>query len=187
MATFAEKEAQLGLKKFADSPRGTMFTAPGQRKMEDGFMVCPLVRRLDGFVTPELASTYAEMVEAADAWVAQHPDLDQFVRVMPLTEVGDDFITRMHFAMRGTTAFAPDEDDDEIPPEVPVELEEMRAAFQAAKGKLTDPKSKIIERVLERNLAEPSSLTFFDDQEAAFFIVEPHIREEDLKEFAEAG
>ena len=107
------------------------------------------------------------------------------MRVMPITEVGEDFITRMHVIMRGTTAYAPDEDEDEFPADIPDELQEMRAAFQAAKGKLSDPKSKIIERVLERNLMEPSSLTFFDDQEAAFFIVEPHIREADLKEFAE--
>lgn len=81
------------------------------------------MRKLGGFITPELARTYAKMVEAADAWVAAHPDLDQFVRVMPITEVGEDFIMRMHVAMNGTTAYAPDEEEDEFPADIPDELQ----------------------------------------------------------------
>jgi hypothetical protein len=184
VTTFAERESELGLKKFLDSPRGTMFIADDSQVVDqDGFLVRPLVRRLDGFITPALVDVYAEMVEASDRWVARHPDLDRFVRVMPITEVGEDFITRMHFSVTSTSAFAREEEDDR--PEIPVQVQEMREAFRTAKGKFTDAKSKIIERVLARNLMEPSSLTFFDDQDAAFFVMEPHIREADINEFSE--
>lgn len=187
MVNFEQRKAELGLKVALPSSRGTMFLADSSHIRDiDGLFVTPLVRRLDGFVTPELRNAYVEMVEACDAWVAAHPELDRVVRVMPLLEVGEDFIVRAHIPYTSTAEYE-NTPEDEVDLEVPGELAEMRAIFREAQGKLGDPKSMIIERVLARNLLRPSGLTFFDEEESAFIVIEPHIRAEDLEEFARLG
>jgi hypothetical protein len=179
-------QGELELRELLSNERGTMFVSgPGTTKDFNGWMALTLVRKLDGFITPALAGDYADMVEAAAQWIASNPELDHFVEVLPVTEVGSDFIARPHLSFSyATSAYDAASDEPELSvPEAPEELALMREAFTAARGVLKDPKSKVIERVLERNIMQPSGLTVFDG-EGQFVILEPHIKEADLLEWA---
>jgi hypothetical protein len=182
--SFAEVQAELGLQELLQAERGTMFVSGLETTQEiNSWTALTLVRTLDGFITPELKDDYVEMVAQAAKWIAAHPELDHFVEVLPISEVGTDFIARPHVLFSYATSAYNASAEDLSVPDAPEELELMREAFSAARGVLKDPKSKIMERVLERNIMSPSGLTVFDG-EGQFLILEPHINAADLQEWA---
>lgn len=184
MRSFADVKAEMGLRKLLETERGTMFVSgPDTTQEINGWTALTLVRTLDGFITPALKDDYVDMVAEAAKWIAAHPELDHFVEVLPISEVGTDFIARPHVLFSYATSAYDANAEDLSVPDAPEELELMREAFGAARGVLKDPKSKIMERVLERNIMAPSGLTVFDG-EGQFVILEPHIKEADLQEWA---
>src|SRR5436305_923928 len=109
MRQFTDIAAELGLKKYLDSPFGTLYFIP--------FAVgAPsiVVRRFDGEWPPELAAPYAELIRAAQRWIERHPGLARLVRVEQPVEVGSDFVARKHHRYHvSTDAYV----DWENPPE----------------------------------------------------------------------
>ena len=147
MRDFNEIAAQYHLKKFLDSASGTLYFIP----YEQGAPAL-VVRRFDGELPPTLTVPYADLTRAAKQWIDSHVDLARLVRVEQPLEVGRDFIARKHHRHYvPTTAYA----NWDEPLEPPPELDELRAAFQAAQNLSCKPRDRLISNVLaQRSRAE---------------------------------
>jgi hypothetical protein len=181
MREFADIQRDLGLKKFLDSPLGTLYFvpfAPGAPRV--------IVRHFDSELPPTLVEPFADLVRAAQQWIEHRPELARLVRVEQPVEVGGDFVARKHHTYyTSTDAYVEWED----PPEPPEEFEQMRSAFRAAVGESADPKDAIIETVLARSLLEPTGKTYFgesdkNESEGQFIVVEPKLTREDVERWA---
>jgi hypothetical protein len=179
MSEFVEVQRALGLKKFCDSPLGTLYAvpySPGVPRV--------MVRRFDRELPVTLVQPFAEFVQAAQRWIDDRPALVRLVRIEQPVEVGRDFISRNYLLYYTSTDAYVDWED---PPEPPEELEQMRSAFREAAGKSADPKDIIIEAVLARSLLEPTGKTVFNEEEGRFIVVEPKMTREDVERWAALG
>jgi hypothetical protein len=167
MREFTDIQHDLQLKKFLESPLGTMYFVPyepGRPRV--------IVRHFDRDLPPSLVPAFASLTRAAQEWIAGHPALDRLVRVAQPLEIGRDFITRDHFTYYTSTSSYQDDDEDERPPEPPGELVEMRQAFKDASDSAVDAAEAIVQAVLTRSLLEPTGKTFFHEGEGRFIVVE---------------
>lgn len=166
MRKFQEIQDELKLKKFLDSPMGTLYfvpSAPDRPRV--------IVRHFDSQIPVSLVESFASLTQSASVWTVDHPPLDRLVRVVLPNEIGQDFITREHFTYyTSTESYELDEDDQ--PPEPPDELEVMRDAFRNACTAISGSADAIIETVLSRSLLEPTGKTFFDENVRSFIVVE---------------
>lgn len=179
MRDFREIYDELALKKFLDSPAGTLYFVP---YAPDRPRV--IVRHFDSQLPIALVSPFASLTRAAHDWLADRPVLDRLVRVVMPREVGQDFIAREHFTYyTSTESYELDEED--LPPEPPAELDEMRDAFRDACGATADERDAIVETVLARSLLEPTGKTFFHESERRFFIVELKPTRDELERWAQ--
>jgi hypothetical protein len=176
MRDFNAIHQELGLKKFCESPLGTLYfvpSRPGSQRV--------MVRRFDSELPASLANSYADFIQATQHWLERRTELSRLVRVLQPIEVGKDFVARPHLSYYTSTSTYVTSDD---PPEIPEALEEMRNAFRAAIGTSADPREDIIEAVLARSLLEPSGKTVFFESEGRFVVVEPKPTREELERWA---
>ena len=179
MRDFTDIQRELGLRRFLQSPLGTLHAVPVTR--ENPHVRRLMVRHFDSELPPALVKPFAELIQGAQRWVERHPAVDGLVSIEQPVEIGRDFIVRKyHMYHASTDAYV----DWEDPPEPPVELERMRNAFRVAMGKSPDPRDSIIETVLARSLLEPSGKTYFSESKGRFVVVEPKPTREELERWA---
>jgi hypothetical protein len=179
MRKFAEVQAELGLKKFLDSPLGALYFVPSLPG-KPGI----IVRHFDRDVPPALTGAFADLVNAAQQWIEEHPLVARYARVQLPIEVGQDFVSRQHHIYYTSTRSYEDYEDDEDPPEPPDELAEMRSSLQQALGHPASEKESIIEAVLARSLLEPTGKVYFNDDEGRFIVVEPKVTPQEIERWA---
>lgn len=166
MRQFDEISQQLGLKRFLDSPSGTLYYIP--RPASDD--AATMVRRFDGTLPPSSIPAYVDLARAAQAWLDRHPALAACIRVEQPFEAGADFVARRHhYYYVALSSYDPD--DDEAPPP-PDELLALRAAFADARGRSTDARDGLVGDVLSRSILAATGKTFFEGAEHRFVIVE---------------
>ncbi len=179
MREFSDIRDQLGLKKFLDSPMGTLYFvpyAPGKPRV--------IVRHFDSQLPVSLVAPFASMTKAAHDWLSRRPDLAGKARVVLPDEVGRDFIAREHFTYyTSTESYELDEED--MPPDPPAALFEMREAFSEACGRSDGAIDAIIESVLARSLIEPTGKTFYNESEGLFIIVELKPTRDELERWSQ--
>ncbi len=179
MRDFADLESEPGLKKFCDSPLGTLYMV-----LDDRGVPTRMLRHFDTLVPAALTSAYASLVEHCRLWIEQRGDLARRVTLEPLLEVGRDFVARrFHVYLAATRAYVEWED----PPEVPEELGEMRGVFNRERSSSASAGDTLLQTVLARSLAEPTGKTYFDEVQQRFVIVEPKILPEDVRRWSEQG
>ena len=176
MREFSNIQIELGLKKFLESPLGTLYFVPftpgGARVM---------VRHFDKSLPTTLVKPFADLIQAVHQWVENREMLADLVKVERPIEVGKDFVARKHYSYYTSTSTYV---DAEYPPEPPEELEQMRSILRAEIGQSDDPKDAIIEVILARSLLEPTGKTYFNEIEGRFIIVEPKLTREDVEGWA---
>ena len=166
MRNFNEIQKELELKKFLDSPLGTLYFVPyalGKPRI--------IVRYFDGELPPYMTGTFASLTKATQEWLDEHTYVGRFVRIAQPIEIGADFIAREHFTYYTSTESYVDY-GDELPAESPVELMEMRDVFRNEYKRDSDEKESIVKDVLARSLLEPTGKTYFREDERRFIIVE---------------
>ena len=176
MRNFASLRNEPGLRKFSDSPLGTLYMLLDAR----GYPLA-MLRHFDSLVPPSLVGAYAAMIELASQWIEARPELGSLVEVERLSEVGNDFVARrFHVYGPALNAYA----DVEDPPEIPDELAAMQTAFRAALSRSLEPHNRLIETVLVRSLLEPTGKTYFDEPRRRFVVVELKLHPEDLSRWS---
>jgi hypothetical protein len=173
MRTFENISKELGLKKFVFSETGTLYFVPAGEGTPR-----VIVRYFNGTIPAADVMAFARLILALGKWVELRPELARFVRIEQPIEVGYDFIARPHHTYYNSIYSYSQQED---PPEPPEELEEMQAIFRRMIGKTSDPAERIIEEILSRSLLEPTSKTYFSDEEGKFIVVDPKITREDLE------
>ena len=172
MRRFSDIEKELGLKKFLYSELGTLFyipSSPGSSRV--------MVRFFDAQLKPEFIDSFVELLSACQNWVEEKTDLEKLVRVEQPIEVGLDFISRPHHTYSTST----DSYEDEFEPvDPPKELSVMRKVIRSYIGNAVNDNIGIIQRIMGRSLIEPSSKTYFDDDEMRFIVVEPKLKVTDI-------
>jgi hypothetical protein len=166
MREFADIERELQLMKFTDSRNGTLYSvpvAPGAPRL--------IVRHFDGEIPPSLVPTYAGMIEAAAAWIAEDPELAKLVRIEQPAEVGREYIARRHFNATSLDAFL-ETDPEEDPPEPPPELARMQARFRELTKAAHHEREALLASILARSILERSLKTFYDHDTEQFVIAD---------------
>lgn len=174
MRDFQDIAQQYDLKKFLDSPHGTLFFAPlvpGRPRL--------LVRRFDRDWTPDMIEPFVTLVRAAQHWVERHGDLQSLLRVDQPTEVGSDFVARRHHLYHVSLDSY---EGGEIDP--PEQLSVLRDRLRAETGAPADEREAVIESALARSVLEPTDKTFWKNDEARFVIVEPRVTTDLLKRWS---
>lgn len=173
MRSFADIERDLGLVLFADSALGDLYcvpVAPGAPRI--------VVRRFNRELPAALAPAYAEVLRAAQAWLARDSALAKLVRVAQPIEVGSDFVVRPHLLGDSLASFADDEDPPESPPELPL----MRERFRALASETASQRDALLVKILVRSVLEPTAKTIYSFSEERFIIADlkPSRRELEL-------
>lgn len=156
MRDFADIERELSLMKFTDSANGTLYcvpVAPGAPRL--------IVRRFDGALPSSLVPVYADLLAAAQSWIAGDPELAALVRVEQSKETGRDFLARRHFNLTSLDAFLED-DPEEDPPDPPPELPRMQARFRERVDGASSVRDALLMSILSRSILERSLKTFYD-------------------------
>lgn len=176
MRDFATIQRELNLKQFLESPLGTLYFVP--MALEAPRL---LVRHFDGILPPRLITPFVSLPPAAQQWIERSPDLERLVRIEQPIEVGRDFVAREHHTYGiNLSAYT----DWEEPPTPPAELALMQDAFRSLRGKSTSPKDNILKAVLARSLLEPTSKTYFNEDEGRFVVVELKPTREEVERWA---
>jgi len=163
MRSFADIECDLKLVLFADSALGDLYcvpVAPGAPRT--------IVRRFNRELPAGLAPAYAEVLRAAQAWLARDPALAKMLRVAQPTEVGLDFLARPHLLGDSLASFADDEDPPEPPPELPL----MRERFRALASETAGPRDALLVQILARSVLEPTTKTIYSFAEERFIVAD---------------
>lgn len=179
MRDFREIRDELALKKFLDSPMGTLYFvpfSPGKPRV--------IVRHFDNQLPVSLIEPFATLTQACHDWLAQRQPLSRVARMVLPEEVGKDFIAREHFTYyTSIESYEPDEENITTGP--PPELTTMRQAFCAASSVTSDALDSIVKTVLARSLLEPTGKTFYDENEGRFIIVEIKPTRKELEKWAQ--
>ena len=177
MRTFAEIQQAMNLKKWLESPLGTLYL------VDDAGRPSPvLVRRFDRELPPTAVQAYANLVSELDEWLAARPDLAQLAKVEQPTEVGTDFVARpYHLYFTSTRSYTRSEDPLQPPPEFETMQRLLRRDFSR---RPMDLKESVLRRVLARSLLEPTSKTFYNEPDEQFVVVDPVLTREDVEEWA---
>ncbi|SUS07348.1 hypothetical protein DF3PB_4190003 [uncultured Defluviicoccus sp.] len=173
MRDFAHLQNAANLIKFSDSVLGTLYL-----HLDDRGLPKAIIRHFDRDISTSLVQAFANFIQAASSWIAHRPELAHLIHVELPSDVGRDFVALpYHIYHASTDAYI----DWEDPPDMPPELEQMRGAFRAAIGRSTDPRDRIIEAVLSRNLLEPTGKTYYNEVKKKFIVVEPKITLNDIE------
>jgi hypothetical protein len=166
MRAFVDIERELGLMKFTDSANGTLYcvpVAPGAQRL--------IVRRFDGALRPSLIPVYADLLAAAQIWIAADPELAALVRVEQPNETGRDFLARRHFNATPLDAFL-ETDPEEDPPDPPPELARMQVRFRERTNGASGLRDALLTSILARSILERSRKTFYDFGAEQFVIAD---------------
>jgi hypothetical protein len=165
MRHFEDISSQLGLKRFLDSPSGTLYFVP--QVSED---IATMVRRFDGSLPPSSIPAYVDLARAAQAWIERDPELAWRIRIEQPIEAGADFVARRHrYYYVSLSSYDPEDDDA---PAMPDDVPALRASFTAARRHTTDERDRLLEDVLTRSIMTATGKTYFDGAEGRFVIVE---------------
>lgn len=172
MREFSDLTQDPGLRKFLDSPLGTLHMV-----LDDRSVPVRLVRRFDAELSPSLVTPFVELVAATKQWVESHPDIASLVEVEKPNEVGRDFVSRP-FHIYSESLMAYEEQDNALEP--PQELALMRSRVRAAIRDSSDPETSAIEVVLARSLLQPTFKTYYVEAGSRFVVVEPKLTTDDV-------
>lgn len=181
MRDFSSARDDLGLIPFLASPLGPLYLRPPALG-RGGLIVRHFERQPRG-----RAAALADLLAAAQRWIAEHPRLARLLRVEQPVEVGHDFVARPHHVYYTSTdayAVLADDEGDEFAPAPPPELDAMRAAFHAAAAGAKGEVERLLATVLARAAAEPSGKTYFHEGEGRFIAVDLSPRPEELDRWA---
>ncbi|HEU4325325.1 MAG TPA: hypothetical protein VFS21_19435 [Roseiflexaceae bacterium] len=177
MRTFDNVMQDLKLRKVTNSLLGTLYQTskvPGKEVL--------LVRHFDNALSSDFVMPYADLIQAAQKWIEQHPELSRLVWIDQPTEVGSDFIARRRHIYHNNTTEAFADNDDPI--ESPSELNQIYIAWKNAIKQPVNTWDRIIVRVLERSIIIPSNNTYFNYETGQFVVIEPSLTPEDVMQWA---
>lgn len=170
MRTFKEIEENSQLRRYLRSKRGWLFVQ--KNSTQD-----MLIRHFNGELESRFTTTFAEIVEEVSRWVNGYKELERYVQVESVVEIGEDFIILPYHRNYSSLSNMESWDEDDIPEE----LERMRNILKAGLEKIKGEREEIIKEVLIRSLLESSSKTWYDERIDKFIICEPRIRPEHLE------
>lgn len=163
---FEDINSQRGLIKFLSSEIGTLFYCSDA----DGRI---LVRR---FSTARDASIYGEILSELVVWVQDKPAVSAIVEMLPVRELGADFMMRDHLIYTSTAELRDDESTVELPDAF---FENIRLIEIATEGDAIGHEG-VLRRILRNSLISPTGKTYFDFSSCRLVIVEPKITRQDL-------
>jgi hypothetical protein len=177
MKTFEELKNKMTLKPRAgdECELGTMYFEPDATR--DKMII---IRHLDNKLTVELLPVYVHLYHSIQQWISNNPEVNQYVFMPNLLEVGKDYFIRQYHVYgtsirRYINHKEPIEPPDEFEDMVRVVSRELQAVPE---------KEKIIARILRRSLLEPTSKTFFTSRYMKkFVIVEPKVTIADIEQW----
>jgi hypothetical protein len=161
MRKFSELKEELSLVYLAYSSLGDLYVSSAASLV---------VRYLNRDLPPSLAPAYADLISAANAWIGQDLSLAAMLRVEPVVEVGNDFVSRSFVTGDSLRSF---EDDEDPPAEVPDELELVQTRFRELREETQSmPRDALIATVLSRSVLEPTDKTIFSYEEEKFVVAD---------------
>ncbi|NPD23120.1 DUF4604 domain-containing protein [Corallococcus exiguus] len=176
MRDFATLHRELKLKPFLESPLGALYLSrevPGASRL--------VVRHFDGSLPSTMVGPFVAMLHSTQQWLERNPELERLVSIEQPVEVGSDFVARKHH-IYGVNLSSYTEWDE--PPAPPPQLARMQKAFRGSRGKSTDPRDTLLEKVLARSLLEATAKTYFDDDEERFIVVDLKPTADEVKRWA---
>lgn len=173
MRTFQDLLNTYPLKKFLDSPKGTLYFIPLQ---EEGPSI--IVRHFDQDWSPNLIPAFTSIVQECQAWIAMDPVLNLLVRAEQIIEKGQDFVSRTHHYYH-VSLDNYDAGKVDSPPALKIVRNRIR---QKEKNPVGD-KGAFIQRVMNNTLLQANSKVFWEDEEERFVIVEPSIKKDWLEQW----
>lgn len=176
--SFEDINRQLRLKKFLDSPLGTLYlvpASPGSTRL--------IARRFDRELEPSLIAPYVGLIRACSEWVQRWPALRAAATIQLPTEVGVDFVARPHHTyVYSTDSYA----DNELGLDIPDQLALMRQALRESLDAVRGERDEVVATVLTRSLIEPTHKTYLGDDDR-FIVVEPKMTPEDVKAWGDCA
>jgi len=165
---------QYELKKFLDSPQGTLYFvpfAPGLPHL--------LVRHFDGNWSRALIGPFVDFIGTTQRWIEAHHALQSLVRIDQPLEVGCDFIARRHHYYHVSLSSY---DSGKVEP--PPQLASLRECLRTALTTPGEGRIAVIHTVLSRSILEPTDKTFWKSVEQRFVVVEPSMTTGELEKWA---
>jgi hypothetical protein len=176
MKTFEELKNEIKIKRSAgdECEFGTMYFEPNVPRDKE-----TIIRHLDNKLTVEMLPVYVDLYNSILAWLEAHPDINHYVFMPNLIEVGKDYFIRpYHVYSVSIRSFL----DEEEPVEPLDEYHEMVQVVSKELGPSTTNEG-VIARILRKSLLGSTSKTFFEDDINKFIIVEPKVTIEDIEQW----
>ena len=163
MASFDEFSRDRKLGVLDESPLGTLWVP---HDAAGNYMV----RRFDREWPPSLLTTYLDMLEAAQQWIAKNAALAAMLRVELPWEIGDDYyaIAFYGYQLSATNIMRLPADEEA---DSHAAVQRLSAQFAAASSSASGERDVLIASILSRSLASPSRWTFMDDYTKETFVV----------------
>ena len=177
MRTFDDIYSLLDLEEFLDSCKGTLYCGPSEPATPE-----ILVRRSDGDFSSDLVPVFVDINKSMSGWIKNHPDLEKYVILEGITEIGVDFVSRPFYIYQTSLRYYDDATDRS---QVPDELESMRQQLKKEIGTPNSERDKLVEKILEKSLLQSATKTNFNWKTNMFYIVEPALAREDLLKWKE--
>jgi hypothetical protein len=174
MKTFEELKKEKSIKRFLASELGTLYFRPNVPR-EDKI----IVRHLDNKLTIDMLPAYVHLYHSIKLWIESNAEINQYVFMDDLIEVGKDYFSRPFYVYHVSTRRYFNHPEP-LEPE-----EEYEPMIQAVSKELGPPSDKegVISKVLRRSLLEPTGKTFFEDDIDKYVIVEPKVTIADIEQW----
>lgn len=167
---FDDVAQERGLKKFLASDVGTLYYGSNAGRV--------IVRK---FASPSVAKMYGEIIDGFFAWACKSPVLSGTILILPMQELGIDFLLRDHQIYTSTAELRDEESSIEMPDAFFQKIRSVEAVLNT--GVATE-KESVFRNIMKNSVVNPSGKTYFDFSSQQFVIVEPKITLGDLESWA---
>jgi hypothetical protein len=176
MKTFEELKNEIKIKRSAggECEFGTMYFEPDAPSDRD-----VIIRHLDNKLTIDMLPVYVHLYHSIQQWIEIHPEVNSYVFMANLIEIGKDYYTRpfYEYHVSNRRYF-----DTYEPIEPPDGYEEMVQVVSKELGPASENEG-VISKVLRKSLLEPTGKTFYTSRKKKFIIVEPKVTIADIEQW----
>lgn len=163
---------------------GELYVTPGGSVPRPG----PLVRHFDTADIAHLVRPYAEIVAGVADWIAERPEVAELVEVLPLSEVGVDFVLRPFRPYYYALHHYDDPVEYDLVEVIPEELGPMRERVSRhlpADRVRAEDRESIIGDIVASSLLGPSYTTVMD--RVRWVIVSPRLTLDQVERWSRAS
>lgn len=142
-----------------------------------------MVRVLDREIPADWAASYAELVDAVIAWIADR-GLDDAIRTQPVRAIGKGLIKRdFHIFLHSIRDWDVSREEGDYDEQLLARLDCVRARVSSIAAEARSPVDILLANIVKRSIVEATCRTYYSEREQRFIIVEPKIDRKSLAEW----